>query len=139
MKTHDLENALNNIHDENKLDTFLEDMDSLPSSFLEYFQSNDKVRSMETSTLIEKSGIERTYCYHVLKGNKNPGRDKIIRLCLAAGFDNEEAGRALKCAKISPLYVKSKRDALIQYAFNKHLSVIDTNLLLEKHQEDPLD
>lgn len=139
MKTHDLENVLNNIHDENKLDSYIADMHAIPASFSEYFLSLEKVKQMDISDIVKNSGIERTYCYHILDGTKKPGRDKIIRLCLAAKVDSEEARRALECAQLAQLYVKSKRDALIQYAFNQHLSVIEANILLSQYHEDPLD
>lgn len=139
MKTHDLEKTLNKVEDEKHLDSYLKKIDSTPSSFLAYFSSLKKVNAMDISELVEKSGIERTYGYHILSGTKTPGRDKIIRFCLAAGLNSEETRRSLESGKEAPLYAKSKRDALLQYSLNKHLSVIDTNILLVQHGEDPLD
>lgn len=137
MKTKDLENTLNNIKNESSLNDYLKDIDGeLPSSFHEYFNS---LLTIPKTELIQKSGIERTYAYHILDGSKsNPGRDKILRLCIAGSLSIEETNRCLKICKESPLYAKSKRDSLIQFALNQKLSVIDTNILLSDHHEDEL-
>lgn len=136
MKTTDLENTLNKVKDENSLNEYLNDIDNvLPASFHEYFNS---LLTIPKSELVKKSGIERTYAYHILDGSKNPGRDKILRLCISASLSVEETNRCLKLSKESILYPKSKRDSLIQYSINQHLSVIDTNLLLNEHNEEEL-
>lgn len=137
MKTKDLENTLNHVNNESSLNDYLENIDGeLPSSFHEYFTS---LLTISKTDLIQESGIERTYAYHILDGSKkNPGRDKILRLCIAASLSLEETNRCLKISKESPLYAKSKRDSLIQYALNQKLSVIDTNILLFNHMEDEL-
>lgn len=136
MKTTDLENTLNKVKDENSLNEYLNDIDNvLPASFHEYFNS---LLTISKSELVKKSGIERTYAYHILDGSKNPGRDKILRLCISASLSVEETNRCLKLSKESILYPKSKRDSLIQYSINQHLSVIDTNLLLNEHNEEEL-
>lgn len=136
MKTTDLENTLNKVKDENSLNEYLNDIDNvLPASFHEYFNS---LLTISKSELVKKSGIERTYAYHILDGSKDPGRDKILRLCISASLSVEETNRCLKLSKESILYPKSKRDSLIQYSINQHLSVIDTNLLLNEHNEEEL-
>lgn len=140
MKTTDLENTLNHIQDDSTLNQYLDKIDGeLSSSFHEYFFSLPQVSSLSKSEIIKRSGIERTYAYHILDGTKeNPGRDKILRLCIGTSLSIEETNRCLKISKESPLYAKSKRESLIQYAINQHLSVIDTNLLLEEHNEEEL-
>lgn len=136
MKTTDLENTLNKVKDKDSLNAYLKDIDNeLPASFYEYFNSLNKIPKNE---LIKKSGIERTYAYHILDGSKDPGRDKILRLCISASLSIEETNRCLKLAKESILYPKNQRDVLIQYAINKHFSVIETNLLLDEHDEEEL-
>lgn len=140
MKTKDLENALNSLNNLDPLDIYLSQVEGkLPNSFIAYFLSLDKVKKIDRSDLIKNSGIERTYAYHILSGSKlNPGREKILRFCLAAHLSVEETNRCLKIAKESILYVKSKRDSLIQYGLNQRMSVIDVNLLLEEYGEEGL-
>ena len=63
-------------------------------------------------------------------GRDNPGKDKIIRLCLAAGLDLEETQRALKVSGMPILYPRDKKDATVIFAIEHGLSVISTNELL---------
>lgn len=138
MKTTDLENKLHQIQDEQSLSSYIHSIEDMSySSFQDYYSSLTK--DLDKSQLVEDSGIERSYCYHILNGTKKPSRDKILRLCIAAHFNSEQTRRALEISKAGILYAKSSRDAIIQYAINQRLSVIDTNILLDQHHEDPLD
>jgi hypothetical protein len=137
-KTSELENKLHTIKDEVSLSSYIQTIENTTySSFQEYYSS--LTSSFDKSKLIEDSGIERSYCYHILNGTKKPSRDKILRLCIAAHFNTEQTKRALEIAKEGILYAKSSRDAIIQYAINQKLSVIDTNILLDQHHENSLD
>lgn len=137
-KTKDLEKVLSTIQDEDTLHQYLKDIKNInEASFYEYYASQTK--NYEKSELVQDSGIERSYCYHILNGTKKPSRDKILCLCIAAKFDTEQTKRALEIANEGILYAKSSRDTLIQYAINQKLSVIETNILLEEHQEKVLD
>jgi RNase P/RNase MRP subunit p30 len=137
-KTSELENKLHTIKDEVSLSSYIQTIENTTySSFQEYYSS--LTSSFDKSKLIEDSGIERSYCYHILNGTKKPSRDKILRLCIAAHFNTEQTKRALEISKEGILYAKSSRDAIIQYAINQKLSVIDTNILLDQHHENSLD
>jgi RNase P/RNase MRP subunit p30 len=137
-KTSELENKLHAIQDEVSLSSYIQTIENTTySSFQEYYSS--LTSSFDKSKLIEDSGIERSYCYHILNGTKKPSRDKILRLCIAAHFNTEQTKRALEISKEGILYAKSSRDAIIQYAINQKLSVIDTNILLDQHHENSLD
>lgn len=107
-------------------------------SFREYFFGLEKVRSQDDAALRQKSGIERTYYSHIRDGTKRPGRDKVLRLCLAAGLSPDETRRALEAAGLPILYAKSRRDAVLSFCLRKHLSVIGTDLLLESYHLEPL-
>lgn len=138
--TRQLEHTLLEIDNAASLGEYLETIDGLPQydSFIAYFRTLDKVQNMTPAALQKASAMERSYYYHVMDGSKNPGRDKILRLCLAAGLDEDETRRALEAGKASILYARSRRDAVIQYAITNHLSVIETNILLEQYGLDPL-
>lgn len=138
--TRQLEHTLLEIDDTASLGQYLETIDRLPqyNSFMDYFRTLERVQNMTSSDLQKASAIERSYFYHVLDGSKNPGRDKILRLCLAAGLDEDETRRALEAGGAQILYARSRRDAVIQYAIVNHLSVMETNILLEQYQLEPL-
>ncbi len=107
-------------------------------NFPEYFRSLQKVQNTESSELIQKSGLERSYYYQVMKGSRSPSRDKVLRLCIAAGLDLRETTRALELSGNATLYPKNRRDIILTVAINQSASVDDTNLLLFKYGEDPL-
>ena len=108
-------------------------------TFPEYYRSLPRVKETADSTLIELSGIERSYYYQIMKGKRHPSRDKILRLCIGAGLTLRETTRALELSENAPLYPKSRRDIIITVAINQSTTVIDTNLLLFEYGEKALE
>lgn len=107
-------------------------------SFPEYFQSLDKVKEMDRGELIRNSGLERSYFYQVMKGTRSPGRDKVLRLCLAAALNLRQTTRALELSGNAALYARNRRDIILTVAVNQMADVDDTNLLLFRYGEKPL-
>ena len=107
-------------------------------TFVEFFQSLDKVKQMTNAELIRNSDLEKSYFYQIMKGNRVPSRDKAIRLCLGAGLNLDEASQALILNENASLYLKKKRDRILAFALEKGLSVTETNLLLDEEGESPL-
>lgn len=108
------------------------------TSFHDYFQSLESVQSMGSSELISKSSLERSYYYQIMKGTKKPGRDKVLRLCLAAGLNLHQTKRALELSGNASLYSRNPRDIILAVAINQKSGVIETNLLLSNYGEQPL-
>ncbi len=138
--TRKLSDVLSNIDNTRDMEKFMEEPKVTDSfkSFPEYFRSLDAVQKMESSELIGKSGLERSYYYQVMKGTRSPGRDKVLRLCLAAGLSLRETTRALELSGNAPLYPKNRRDIILTVSVNQSASVDDANLLLYKYGEEPL-
>ena len=107
-------------------------------SFAEYVQSLDAVKKLDRGELIRNSGLERSYFYQVMKGTRSPGRDKVLRLCLAAGLNLRETTRALELSGNAVLYARNRRDIILTVAVNQMADVDDTNLLLFRYGEKPL-
>lgn len=91
--------------------------------------------------LIEKSGrknseifshanLSESYGYQLLNGTRQPSRDKIIQLAIGFPLTINETNIMLKLAEKSQLYVKNKRDAIIIFALNTKLSMVELNALL---------
>ena len=79
-----------------------------------------------------RSNISRNYVYNIINGDRNPGREKIIALCIGAGMNCSEINRALKIAGEGILYAKDPRDARIMIAVNQgSATVTGINLMLE--------
>ena len=108
-------------------------------SFPEYFRALPAVQQAGSSELISLSGLERSYYYQVMKGARSPSRDKILRLCLAAHLNLRETTRALELSGSAVLYPRNRRDIIITVAINQLATVNDTNLLLYKYGEAPLE
>ena len=107
-------------------------------TFSSYFYSLTQEKKMTDVELIHKSGIEKSYYYQIVKGTKRPGRDKVLRLCLAAELSQRETTRALELTENALLYPKRRRDIILTVAINQHASVLETNDLLIHYGEEPL-
>lgn len=138
--TKKLANILSKIDNTREMEKFMQESKVTDSfkNFADYFHSLPAVQQLESGELIRKSGLERSYYYQVMKGTRSPSRDKILRLCIAAGLTLRETTRALELGGCAPLYPKNRRDIILTVAVNQSASVDDTNLLLYKYGEDPL-
>lgn len=108
-------------------------------TFSEYLCHILRERGITESTLIHDSQIQRTYAYQILNGTKNPGRDKVIALCLAAHMNFEETQRALTLADLGQLYPRRHRDSILIFALEQGLDVQQTNELLFEEKEEILE
>ena len=138
--TDKLENILNNINKQDDLEDYLNDENNIINfdNFVDYYLSLDKVKQLDRSELIKKSNLERTYAYQILnKTRLNPGKDKILCLCIAAKLNLKESLRALEIVGEN-LYARNSRDAIIIFAINNNLDLMETNYLLDKYNEEIL-
>ena len=110
----------------------------LDMTFAEYFLSITS-DSIDRAEYIKKANIHRTYGYQVLNGQKMPGRDKVVALCLAAEVSLDAAQHCLQYANQPQLYARNRRDAILIYAINNKISVQDTNSILSDLGENILE
>lgn len=138
--TKELEKILSGIQDEKKMEQFMSHPKIIDShkDFVSYFRSLPAVQSLTDIELIDRSGIEKSYYYQIMKGTRKPSRDKILRLTIGAGLTLRETTRALELSGMAPLYPKNRRDIIITVAINQKAGVMDTNLLLDQYGEDVL-
>lgn len=88
--------------------------------------------------IISASGIERSYFYHILSGQKTPGRNIILRISLCLSATLNETNQLLRLAHQGTLYAKVRRDAAIIFAIEKKYTMQQTNAFLISVQELPL-
>lgn len=88
--------------------------------------------------LIIRTCLSKPFIYQVLKGERVPGRDVILRISLAMKANVEETQRMLTLAEKGVLYPKIKRDAAILCCIEARKSLEYTNLFLEEHGEKKL-
>ncbi len=136
--TDELLKRLNSIETLTALDRYVKDAAGLSMTFAEYLEKCLADSPLTPSELIHNAQIQRNYGYQILNGTRNPGRDKVISLCLALSLSLEDVQRALVLAKEGSLYPKNSRDAILIFCINRHMSVLDTNLLLDERGEAPL-
>ncbi|MBQ9234432.1 MAG: helix-turn-helix transcriptional regulator [Lachnospiraceae bacterium] len=138
--TKQLNEILSKINDTKSMECFMTNpkITDEYKTFIKYFRSLPQVQKLTDSDLINLSGIEKSYYYQIFKGTRNPSRDKVLRLCIGAGLSMRETTRALELSQLAPLYPKNRRDIIISVAINQHASVLDTDTLLDKYNEEPL-
>lgn len=88
--------------------------------------------------IILLSGIERSYFYHILSGQKAPGRNILLRVCFCLGANLAETNQALRYAGHAVLYPKVRRDALLIFCIDKKYDMRQTNQALIEQEEAPL-
>lgn len=93
---------------------------------------------MAPKDVISQSGIERSYFYHILSGQKMPGRNIILRICLCMSATLTETNQLLRLANQGVLYAKIRRDAAIIFAIDKKYTMQQTNDFLMQIKELPL-
>ena len=138
--TRKLEDILSRIDTTKEMDKFMEQPKVTDSykSFMDYLKSLPAVKEKTDSDLIKLSGIEKSYYYQIMKGTRNPSRNKLLALAIGAGLSLRETNRALELAGLAPLYPKNRRDIIITVGINQHATVIDLNILLDKYNEEVL-
>lgn len=94
---------------------------------------------MTKSAVIDKSNIQKNYCYQIFDGSKKPSRNKVLALCIAMELSVIDTNRLLKLSDHSTLYPRIKRDSIIQFAIEQKCNLIDTNILLHDMNEDIID
>ncbi len=117
------------------LSAYLNDInDRKYESFADFFEECLDEVGLIKSDFVKRCRIERTYVYQILKGLRNPGREKIIIMCIAAGLSFATTQKALVIAREGILYYKDSRDAAIIYAIDHNYNLTETNDLLEKNE-----
>ena len=107
-------------------------------SFSGYLYALMTGRGLTPKAVIQSSGIERSYFYHILSGNKKPGRNIVLRIGLCLRASLAEMNQLLRLAGLSGLYARIRRDAALIYAVQHRYTAEQTNDLLIELGEAPL-
>jgi len=114
---------LDDFHKENKADI------TYPNA-MKYLMAIASANGISKSDIIVASNIERTYCHHILSGDKQPDRNKVIALAFAGKLNLEQTQYLLKYSCQRELYVRDERDCAIIFAINKGMNLVETEILL---------
>ena len=125
LKTEELDKVLDSVSSEEQLQEYLDRYTNKEG--YGYLAEHDIVHAQ----VIADCNLDKDYATQITNGTKrNPGRDKALALCIAAGMKKDEINRAMKLLKVSPLYSRNKRDSVL---LNKGIrKVIYINLELDR-------
>ena len=129
------------LHQASGLEGFLVDnqKDFRRYTLAEYLNHLLAEKHLSKMDVVRDSSLERLYAYHIFAGRKrNPSRNKVISLALAMKLTPEETQYLLYYSGAEHLYVRNPRDSILWYALDHHMSVVDTNIMLQKMSELPL-
>ena len=88
-------------------------------------------KHLTRSLVAERSGLDRTYAYHIFDGKKpHPSREKCLALALAMQLTPDEAQHLLYYAHQPRLYVRSVWDGIVYHALERRATVIEANQLI---------
>lgn len=140
--TRGLSRILEEMEDHGAADSFISDhgIDG-DETFHSFLQRHVEAKEMDRAEVVKRCGISSNYVYQILSGAKsNPGRDKIIALCIASEMTYKQTQRALEISGLAPLYPRDERDVRIAIAINSGVNdALEVNLLLDRYGLDPLD
>ena len=139
-KTSELLASLSAIRNKEDFETYLNTHTQTDLSFSQYYNSILHCKNISLAEAVQNSTLERHYAYQIVNGRKsNPGRDKILCLCIAARMDINEIRRALEISNAAILYARNTRDAIIIKHINtEDFSVANINEDLYTHGISPL-
>ena len=106
--------------------------------FCHYLYDIMEKHHFSAKDIISTSGIERSYFYHILSGQKMPGRNMILRISLCMKATLTETNQLLRLSNQGVLYAKVRRDAAIIFAIEKKYTMQQTNDFLLSINEAPL-
>ena len=134
----DTEQLNNELKEADDIEKFVNDneehfRDFTLESYLQYLLDT---KQLNKADVIKDSRLDIGYAYHIFSGQKKrPAREKILSIALAMKLEVDEAQRLLYYAGAETLYVRNPWDSVVLFALDKHLTVDETNDLLNKLSE----
>lgn len=74
--------------------------------------------------------ISRSYGYQILRGERVPGRDILLRTALLLALPLKETQRLLAVCGCGALYPRVRRDAAVIFALHQKMTLLETEDLL---------
>ena len=118
---------------ERSLEQFLQRNESayLNTGFSDYLGAWCRAHQEVPEQLIRRANLEKSFGHQLFSGKRKPSRDTVIQLAFAMKASLTEAQEMLKIARKSPLYPRIKRDTVIIYCLHNHISLVETEIILE--------
>ena len=85
------------------------------------------------TTIVADSCISEPYLYNLLRGEKRPTRNSVIKLAFGLELTLETTERFLMLAGYRSFYERHKRDSLLKYAFLNKMDISEADNLLVQY------
>lgn len=96
------------------------------------------IANMPAPEWMAGADISKSYGYQILRGERTPGRDILLRTALTLQLSLKEAQRLLAIGGCGALYPKVRRDAAVVFALNQKMTLLETEELLSSLPERSL-
>lgn len=93
---------------------------------------------MSVSEWIAGANISKSYGYQILRGERMPGRDILLRTALVVQLSLKDTQRLLAVGGCGALYPKVRRDAAVIFALNQKMTLLETEELISSLPERSL-
>ena len=89
-----------------------------------------KKKDRSKASVAREAQMNEIYLFQILSGRRTPSRDRLLCLSFSLGCTLAETQELLKQARLFPLYVKDRRDAILIYGLENgwNLSRVNDNL-----------
>lgn len=84
------------------------------------------------------TNISKSYGYQILRGERTPGRDILLRTALVVHLSLKETQRLLAVGGCGALYPRVRRDAAVIFALNQKMTLRETEELISSLPERSL-
>lgn len=102
----------------------------LKPSLASYIQELLKEKAIKKSKLLHETGLSRSFLYAVLKNEKTPSRNSLIKLLFGMNASLSESYKLLNYAGYQPLYAKDLRDTILIFGLKQKMSLAKVNDIL---------
>lgn len=82
--------------------------------------------------------VSKSYGYQILRGERVPGRDILLRTALSLGLSLKETQRLLAVGGCGALYPRVRRDSAVIFALNQKMTLLQAEELLSSLPERSL-
>ena len=93
---------------------------------------------MSVAEWMAAADVSKSYGYQILRGERTPGRDILLRTALSLHLPLNETQRLLAIGGCGALYPRVRRDAAIIFALNQSMTLLETEELLNSLPERSL-
>lgn len=110
--------------------------EQIKESLADYLNALVAQRNVKLADVMRRSGLKKAYFYSLFDGSReNPSRDVLIQLGFGFEMSFDEVQEFLKHRGAAQLYPRIARDGVIIYCFQRGMSLVECDILLQENGE----